>query len=323
MKRVYWAAAASAIVIAVAVLSALVVALPQQCTIPAPALANASTGVAIGAAYYGVTLSASSHICPENATVLRTAQVSGLAQISSMKIRSPANASPIGINGTTLQLNAMAIAHYNGRNYTYWLQNVADFISTNTVNGTVKRNLTELAFGSDVLNATSQYANVTPQSIVGNGGVYFDPNTNTSYYGYITNPTEYSLPKNITLGITVYTNEQYPVIAFSNGTRIFDNVTLYVPTKNISIVIDPYIRASGFLYYDEELVFGGICCRLPASFIGLNATLSLYYYNGTGLSQPYPLYTYGFDTGETADNITSAYSPLTGDVRVTTGWMAP
>jgi len=62
-------------------------------------------------------------------------------------------------------------------------------------------------------------------------------------------------------------------------------------------------------YYDAELVFGGEGNAEATNFTQMNATLGLYYFNSSSSQiTPFPsYYSFGGDTGESADNLEVAY----------------
>ncbi len=143
------------------------------------------------------------------------------------------------------------------------------------------------------------------------------------FYAFGTNNYTYSEPFDIKLllnestllGQGVLVNIGMQVLR--NGSIVtaqpvfwFDNIT----------ISDPHVQSSYYYvdgndstpigtYYDTELVFGGEGNLEATSFSQMNATLGLYHLNSSSSQiSPFPsYYSFGGDTGESADNLQVAY----------------
>ena len=98
---------------------------------------------------------------------------------------------------------------------------------------------------------------------------------------------------------------------YNNGSGIqwYDNATINVANvKSTYLLIDDYNVTGSQLYYDLELVFAGQANGEYTYFKSMNASLGLQIIllNGT-LITPENFYTFGSDTGESADNLITIF----------------
>lgn len=278
-----------------------------------------SSTFASGISTFGVSNNSGS----VSAYEVRTNEIVGVANISSMQINTP-NANQYGVTptGGTLQLNAVLVVNDNSGQKVYWVQNVPDFETGPSI----------VSIGDEIWNWTDQTGylsnqTVTSTNLANGGAVYPTGQQNSGPYVYNYNgPNDtYSLPFNIGLVVkdTVNPNSgvlvQLGSILMANGSAIsskvdwFDNVTIVDPS-----VQSAYFDVSGAatppvgLFYDAELVFAGEGNLEVAHFTQLNANLGLFYQSSSsspGVLTSFPTY-YSFsgDTGESADNLVVTFS---------------
>ncbi|MFB6471165.1 MAG: thermopsin family protease [Vulcanisaeta sp. AZ3] len=225
------------------------------------------------AAYYGLGLSN-----------ISTNAVLGIFNITSVSIL---NSTGMPQPGFSLQLNAYVIVKYaNGElihwvqdalvvvNGQYWFQGEADV--TNYIGSSqsvvYKNGMCVLGcFETPMVGALIISINSTKSGIVIN-------------YGYVL----------LKLG-----NE-----TFSPRVHWFARQFIPIPNATAYIITSPAAGPYGWPM-DTEFVIGGPGNGGGVQFRNLNATLSLYYWNGTSWN-PYPItYTFGISTGEYAINVTS------------------
>ncbi len=277
-----------------------------------------STPLGMGLASFGITNKSGT----ASAYQVRTPEIVGVANVSSVQVDTPnAQSYGVSVTGFSLQLNAMLVVNDGtGAAKVYWVQNVPELLTGPST----------AAFGDQIWNVTSPSAVLTNQTITStnfrDGGYVYTTgrsrfSSGQTLYAYTTGNATYALPLDFGLlmsetvvpGTGVEVRLGYSLI--SNGTAgasptvWFDSVTIHDPS-----VASAYFLVSGSktppigLYYDAELVFAGQGNLEPAFFTQLDASLGLFYRNGTALTS-FPSY-YGFsgDTGEAADNLVETYS---------------
>ena len=255
---------------------------------------------------------------------IRTNEIVGIANITALDAKTH-NASLYGDNvaGATLQLNANVVVTDNsGQQYTYWAQNVQDFVTSVPV----------VSVGDSLWNNTDLVGYMDNQSVTSsnfeNGGFVSATNTNgtiTYNYQYSTTNASYSLPYNSALLMNESVNPNVGVLlqmgirVLGNGSAVvpvqhtywYDNITIHDPSVNSA-----YFEVSGNdttplgSYYNAELVFAGEGNGESANFIQTDALLGLFHQNDTnGSLISFPsYYSFGGDTGEAASNLNVAYS---------------
>ena len=179
------------------------------------------------------------------------------------------------------------------------------------------------SFDDVIYNYTTFLANMSPLHVSGKGAVNtfsFIP-----YYYYRT-PSSYTsqLPHKLVLVIAVSqgTNEvtvRFGYVNTSSDELVwYDNVTITVPgLESAYLLVDGYNSTGTLLPYDTELVVGGGLGEPPTVFNGLNASLSLLYFNGTFFG-PNAVFPFGINVGPSAYNLETV--PGSGAYYVTTGY---
>ena len=261
---------------------------------------------------------------------VETPTIVGAANISSILAY---NASAASVNdttsGATLQLNAVLVAQgENGTQQVYWIQDTPDFVTS----------ASQVSYNDNAWNNSDLNGFLSNQTMTSpNGPSVFPSGQNESqyYYAYGTNNYTYSEPFDIKLllnestllGQGVLVNVGMQVLRNGSITTVqpvfwFDNITISDPLVQSSYYyVDGNDSTPLGTYYDAELVFGGEGNLEATNFSQMNTTLGLYYLNSSSSQiSPFPsYYSFGGDTGESADNLQVAYlGNGTGEVSVGT-----
>lgn len=269
---------------------------------------------------------ASFGILNESGTVsayqVRTPEIAGAANVSSVQVDTPdAQSYGASTSGFSLQLNAMLVVNDGaGGSEVYWVQDVPEFVTGGST----------VSFADEVWNASSPTATLSNSTITSinadRGGYVYDTgasrfSSGRTLYAYSLPNATYALPfdfgvlmsEAVAPGTGVVLQLGYRV--YSNGTagsgpvEWFDDVTIHDPSAASAYFLVSGSRTPPIgLYYDAEFVFAGEGNLEPAIFTQLDASLGLFYQNGTSLVS-FPSY-YGFsgDTGESAVNLVETYS---------------
>jgi thermopsin len=244
---------------------------------------------------------------------IQTSSIVGTANISSIQAyNSSAPTLSDTVSGATLQLNAELVAiGQNGSEQDYWVQNSPDFVTS----------VDQVSYNDNVWNNTDINGLLSNSSVTSpNGPSVFSTGSNDSqglyYYAYGTNNYTYVTPFDIKLllneslvqgqGILVNIGDQAVLNGSSGATPVywFDNVTISDPS-----VQRAYFSVNGNdstpigTFYDVELVFCGEGNLEETNFTQMSSTLGLYYLNQTQYSPLPSYYSFGGDTGETANNL--------------------
>jgi len=264
----------------------------------------------IGIAYYG-EYNGSDFV---NYTILKYEEATGYATLYSISAYN--STPPLGANpyGASLQLNAMLQVNTETNSYQFWLQNVISFVTSGDY----------YYINDNVWNSTSRPSLLTNSSVTGNGAVNFYDEEHGYYYGYTAEGFNYTFPFSVILYISLQNVTPNGVIVsfgYNNGGGVvwYDDVTIHVnDVTSAYMLIDPKNMTGGIQFYDLELVFGGESYGEYTHFNSLNASLALAMELPNGNSvNPYPLYTFGSDTEESADNLQSMF--VNGHAYVTLG----
>ncbi len=261
---------------------------------------NFSAALPVGIASYGLS-NMSGDSGPYQ---IATNEIVGFAKINKISAYNGTPSQNYSEYGASLQLNTvMKVNALSGRNYTYWLQNVITF---NTSNHTY--NLVD-----NVWNMSNVTANLSNQTVFGRGNV-----TNSTYYAYGPNETvNYTLPVYFIPIIKVELFRGLPIVrmgyAAYGAYQFYDNLTFNISASSAYMLVTPYYNtpvinnqsANSVNFYDSELVFGGGNDGELATFSNTNATLWMgYLANGT--LHPFPAVgIFGSDTAEQAEDLAS------------------
>jgi thermopsin len=248
---------------------------------------------------------------------IESSDVVGVADIASMQAY---NASAPAINdtvsGATLQMNSLLVVNeLGGSQQVYWVQDTPDFV-TSTLQVSWADNIWNASVSGFLSNST-----ITSQD----GGYAYSFNNFGStayYYSFQSSNSSYSLPLKLALvesetivsgvgvqvqmGVQVLGNGSAP----SKAVNWFDTATIHDPAvQSASFYVSGNATAPDGLFYETELVFGGEGNGEATFFNQMSASLGLFYGNSTTAQQTaYPTYyTFGGNTGETADNLQVTY----------------
>lgn len=248
-----------------------------------------------GLADYGEEINSAGYVVPYEVV---TSGVLGQATINAIGAYNGSSADPYG---ASLQLNVMLQVNTTSGQYSYWLQDIADFTT----------NKNEMLINDNVWNASAQASSMISSITAGRGEVTLWQQGDQYYYGYSTATTSYSLPLQLLLPISFSSSHNSITLTFgyqvNGGPRVtYDTVTITEPSSviNASILVSGYRMTPSGNYYDAELVFGGEENGEATTFTSMNSELMLFYRmpNGTFVS-PYAAYEFGSDTAESAYNL--------------------
>nr|WP_084739696.1 thermopsin family protease [Sulfuracidifex tepidarius] len=219
-----------------------------------------------------------------------THEILGYFNITNVKSTSTCSMFP---HGASLQLNSVVLTRTTENNFSFWIQNVLLF---NTSDNAIK-------VLDNVWNFSSQYSTLNAS---GKGEIL---NSNEGSYYVFSEPWElikfpfagYLLEKETR-------NEAHLTVSFGyviiqNGSFVppsvvwYDNVSIPVLNSTSScILVSPRETPQGSLF-DAELVFGGPGSGSQSCFSALNASLGLFY-NNTHVVPFKSIYDFGTDTAE-------------------------
>ncbi|AAY81460.1 thermopsin family protease [Sulfolobus acidocaldarius] len=255
-----------------------------------------------------------------------TTSILGYANISSLLAYNSTFFQPYG---ASLQLNAILEVDTPSNTYYFWVQNVAGFITSNNT----------LFFNDNIWNATGMDSNIT--EVIGDGNISTCDSCQApqTFYGASSQQTiYYHFPLSFYMFINVTPTVRGPLVTFGyvilqNGkitspkVQVYDNAIIPVQGAiSAQIVVQnsyTYVYNQGlYSYYglkkDVELVWGGLSNGEHTTFKEMSSLLAIYYLrNGQWLSFN-EIYNYGFDTAESANNLT-VYVDKQGFAHVITG----
>lgn len=252
----------------------------------------------IGIADYGIG--------PNNSPyAYNTTSFLGKIDINSLKTANPVDTE---YHSMSFQLNINLVFYENGREYVYWVQNIAEFDTLTHI----------LYYLNDVWNTTNDAGNLSFSSIAGNGTVLND-NGHPFYADFANQSLPGSTvilnyPSEIELKMISYINSNnQPEVNFSYsdgyGWVTYDNVFFPLVTnmsQDLGFVVsgfhyEPYYH----LFYNAELTMGGALSGANTSDVQSNLTLELQYWNGHNYQEIPNAYNFGSNTAESISNVTA------------------
>ena len=250
---------------------------------------------------------------------VETPMVVGSANISSIQAyNSSASTLNDTLSGATLQLNAVLVAQGNNSQKVYWAQDTPDFVT----------NASQVSYNDNLWNNTDLAGFLSNQTVTSpNGPSVYPTGSNQTqsqyFYAFGTNNYTYALPFDfkLLLNETVQSGQSVTVQVgmqiLGNGTIVspssifwFDNITISTPgVQRAFFYVSGNDSTPVGSYYDAELVYGGEGNLEATNFTQMNSTLGLYYLNSSSSAlSPFPSYfSFGGDTGESADNLQVSY----------------
>jgi len=261
-----------------------------------------------------------------------TNAVLGYANITSLQAYNSSFNVPYG---ASLQLNVVLEAtSTNGNTYYFWLQNVAQFVTNESL----------MCFTDNVWNYTTATAEIS--NVTGNGGIGFTYNIlfgHPTFYGYSTEPMPYRFPLALYLLINESLSSNGVIVNFiyvvlQNGSLVpphpvtYDSVFIPVPDpQSAYIIVNDSLTPSAVvlnftLFYQEalgnlmdtELVWGGYENGEFTTFTQMSSYLGLFYLSGNSFVPFSTVYTYGNDTAESTGDLYVSIAS-NGDAYVTVG----
>jgi hypothetical protein len=242
----------------------------------------------------------------------------GYFEVRSLKARGYQYGMRPGINGTSIQLNAIVVLELadGGRQY-YFVQNVLDLLTDEGKYG----------FTVNIFNNTSRSKYFSREAVSGRGGIYWHIYA-WSYYGYRTREERLSLPRAGFLLINVSSAGGAARIDFGynveGGVVWYDSVTIrpYAPVERAYILaghaVTP-IRTIASL----ELV---LCAYGGGTFYAeldeVDVRLALLVWDGAGWRSAPRIFNFGFNTAEMVSlNVETRL--VNGTVHITRGAFKP
>jgi hypothetical protein len=223
----------------------------------------------------------------------------GVINIKSLSVQTEQIGSAVAI----FQLNVNFEFSVGGKQYVYWVQNVA-FINTagNTFDNLVV----------NVWNSSAPSALLDGGSVKGQGSVV--PDGSIYYYSYKALSGHQSVrltyPETIKLGLfSVLNGNGEPKLIFmydyGSGQVSYDSVTFATSSNAsaIGFVVDGFHYTPRGNYYNAELVLCGQRGGSQVNVVSADVQLQLEFWNGYNFQQVTNAYNYGSDTGETIGNV--------------------
>lgn len=237
-----------------------------------------------------------------------------------------------GINGTSIQLNAMVVAELadGGRQY-YFVQNVLGLLTDDR----------KYRFTVNIINHTSKSRDLSRGAVNGRGGVYWS--IYTSFYGYETRKEQYSLPFSGFLIVNVSAVGGVAKIDFGynvgGGVVWYDSVAIkpYAPVERAYILAGHAVTPIRTIASLELVLCGyGVATESPgtssilstsiaslyAELEDVDVSLALLVWDG-GRWRPAPrIFNFGFNTAE-AVSLNVEAQLVNGTVRIAKGAFKP
>ncbi len=214
----------------------------------------------------------------------------------------------------SFQLNVNLAFTNDNRQYVYWVQ---DFAQVDTSSN-------QFYFVDNIWNSSSPSASMTASAISGGGKVAFY--NGTGYYLDRANLFGFSLsyPTTVSFLVEARVNSlNQPVVSFAyddgSGFQTYDTAT-FVSANSLTSLVGFEVNGNNYnparIFYDSELVLGGVCCGYNTTGIQSNVRLALYYWNSHNYQTVSNAYNFGSDTAEGTTNLKSEwyYFPPTGSL---------
>jgi hypothetical protein len=267
----------------------------------------------MGIADYGLSTNGTSGY---NSYSYSTPSFLGKVNITSL-FTNNTTASQVG-NQMSFQMNVNLEFNNSGKNYDYWIQDVA-YVQTSSPK--------YILFIDNVWNLSSPSAEMHNSSISGNGTVA--KSGSTGYYYAEAGSTlpgngiNIKFPMEFQLKVISEINNGKPEVAFlyndGYGWITFDNAT-FIFANNVTSDLGFTVNGSQYnpfgTYYDAELIMGGPGGGTNTNDTSSNLSLKLQYWNGHNYQQISNAFNHGSDTAEGISNVVSSdkYFTTSGSV---------
>jgi hypothetical protein len=207
--------------------------------------------------------------------------------------------------GLGFQLNVVLVLDGDGRNFTYWVQNVVEMDSSDEAIG----------FVNNIWNFSSPTATLKGSELAGNGAVA-STGSGSSWYYYVDpnsgdgNGISLALPATVEDMVTTGTHDGTPYVDFlyqdGYGWVTYDNVSFVHGSAwhDDGFVVDGYAYApiADYIYEDAEWDFTG--AHSDYTDTRSNLSMELEYWNGHNYQEPPTAWDFGGNTGESMGNVT-------------------
>ena len=205
------------------------------------------------------------------------------------------------------QLNVNLFFKDGGNVYAYWVQDVADFNTSDN----------SFYMVDNIWNMSSTSANMHNSTISGSGTIGNSSSTKFYYYVY-EHMFSLTYPAKLTLQINTTTSSSgLPEIEFmfndGNGMITYDK-PIFLFTKNITsgpffLVDGKQFEPDRYSFYDAELIMGGPGGGTKTTDVYSNVSLQLQYWNGMNYQYISNAYNFGSDTAEGICNVVGTELP--------------
>jgi len=273
--------------------------------------------------------------------------VAGYFEIHRLKARGVAPSGKNGVNGTSIQLNAIVVLELadGGKQY-YFVQNTLGLLTDEE----------KYSFAVNIYNHTSRSGDLSSDAVKGRGDVYWSFSA-ASFYGYRTHEERYRLPFSGFLIINVSAVEGVAKVDFGynvgGGVVWYDSVTIkpyapveeaYImagpvttPARAANVPITPFTTLVGLIASLELVLCGYGTVNEPlgtsrilstsvdsprAELEDVDVRLALLVWNGSAWRPPPRLYNFGFNTEEEV-SLNVETQLVNGTVRITKGTFKP
>lgn len=193
----------------------------------------------------------------------------------------------------TVQLNAVVVFNASGKEYAFWMQDVA------SVNTTTKH----VNFMDNVWNYSNPYITMSNSSVHGNGTM--NRYGNQVYYGAAATSPPAVYPALISLKMAIDGSDVLMYDGVNGIFTLFDNISFFaasVPSFFVSSGNAPSGNSC-----DLEFAMGGYGNAASATFSSLDAILSLSYWNGFNYQAVPSAVNYALDTAESTTNVNMTF----------------
>lgn len=193
----------------------------------------------------------------------------------------------------TVQLNAVVVFNASGKEYAFWMQDVA------SVNTTTK----DVSFMDNVWNYSNPYMTMSNSSVRGNGTM--NRYGNQIYYGDAATSPPAVYPALISLEMAIVGSNVLMYDGVNGVFTLFDNISFFASSAP-SFFVSSGNAPSGNSY-DLEFAIGGYGDAASATFSAMDAFLSLSYWNGFNYQAVPSAVNYALDTAESTANINMTF----------------
>ncbi len=203
----------------------------------------------------------------------------------------------------SIQLNNMLVFNNSGKQYDYWIQDVA----------ILQTSLKYVSFQDNIWNSSWPSSKIYSSTLSGNGSIQSSGGI-YPYYGASStlpgNGVRLSIPTKISLEVVSFeTPSDQPALAFlyndGYGWQTFDTVTFKFAhtTSDRGFVVNGNAQTPAGADFDAELVLGGPENGYTTTDVSSNVSLQLDFWNGHNFQMIENAFDFGSDTAETISDV--------------------